>query len=204
LNRCTKLLVVIIGIITGSTGFLHGLAEVMQGNKPTNGVMMADIGAMSLIPNYLFTGIAAMFFGVSMIVWTASSIHKKNGPAVFMTISILLFLTGGGIMMALPVLITWVLATRLDKPLNWWRKVLPERSRKTLSGLWKFSFVSCFVSLLTAILIWIFLTPPGPVYKPPAYVYTCWSFLLLTLVFLVMTIITGFARDINARDGLAL
>lgn len=200
MNNCTKLLVVIIGIITGSTGFLHGLAEAMRGNKPTNGIMMADIGAISLIPNYLLTGIAAMFFGVSMIVWSASSIHKKNGPVAFMVISILLFLSGGGIMMVLPVIIVWALAARLDKPLNWWRKILPERSRKTLSGLWKLSFISCFFSLLTAILIWIFLTPPGPSYKSPVYVYTCWSFLLLAIVFLIMTIITGFARDIVVRD----
>jgi hypothetical protein len=202
-NNCTKIFVVIMGVLTGLTGAMHGLAETMQGNKPTEGLVLAGIGAVTLIPNYLYTGIIAVLAGICIIIWTITSIHKKHGPAVYLALSVLLFLSGGGVALILGFLVTWTLATRIDKPLTWWRKVLDERSGKALSAMWKFSFISCFSALFIAMLIWAVLTPPGPSYKQPVYVYTCWSFLALSLIFLILTIITGFARDIeNDRTGL--
>jgi len=68
-----------------------------------------------------------MLVGLIIIVWSIGFIHTKHGASIFGLLFILLFLFGGGIaaqIMFAPV--TWLVATRINKPLTWWRKVLPE------------------------------------------------------------------------------
>ena len=135
INQSTKLLVIIMGILTGLTGSMHGIAEILQGNKPTEGLVLAGVGVLTVIPNYLCTGIVSTLLGAGVITWTITSVHKKSDPSVYLLLSILLFLTGGGIAITALFLITWGLATIINKPLIWWRKVLSEKIRKSLSGL---------------------------------------------------------------------
>ncbi len=56
-NYCTRLDVTIQGTLVGLAGVIHGGAEVIQGNRPTEGWVLNSIGAFTLIPNYLATGI---------------------------------------------------------------------------------------------------------------------------------------------------
>jgi hypothetical protein len=110
----TRLVVVIQGTIGGLAGMTHGIFEITQGNKPTAGLVFDQTsGAFSILPTYLFSGIAAILVGLALIVWTVGFIHRKNGPVIFLLISMLLFLVGGGIAQVAFFLIAWAVSTRI-------------------------------------------------------------------------------------------
>ena len=64
MNRATKTIVSTIGIILGLSGIDHGIFEILQGNQPTNGLLIQAIGpaqkmweyggeeAFTIIPNF--------------------------------------------------------------------------------------------------------------------------------------------------------
>jgi len=109
INNATKVIVSTLGVILGISGMCHGFFEVLQGNTPTNALIIHAIGtqnmmwaygnepAFTLIPNFLITGIAAIIVSLAVIVWSIGFVHKKNGPFIFLLLFILLFLVGGGL-----------------------------------------------------------------------------------------------------------
>lgn len=199
-NKSTRFLVVIIGILIGLGGVFHGVSETLQGNKPATDIL-ERIGAFTIIPNYLLTGIAAITISILIIIWTIGFIHKKHGPSIFLLLSISLFFVGGGIAHVGVFLLTWAVATRINSPLSWWGKVLSEKPRKALAKLWSAFLIACTICLLIGIGIWLFLTPPGEMYVIDIIDYTCWAFISLGLLFFILAIISGFARDIESRNS---
>lgn len=174
----------------------HGIFETLQGNKPTTDIL-ERIGAFTLFPTYLIAGIATIVVSLSLIIWTIWFIDKKNGPFIFLLLSILLFFTGGGVAIIVGFLITWVVATMINKQLTFWRKVLPKNSRNRLARFWFASLITGFLLLSIGILIWLLFTPPGEKYQINFVDYICWSFLGFGLVVQILTILSGFARDIE-------
>jgi hypothetical protein len=194
---CTRIFVGIMGVLAGFGGMGHGVAEVLQGNKTTGGMLLSDIGAFTIIPNYLYTGIAVIIISAAVMAWTLLAIHRKNGPDVFFALCTALFLTGGGIAQAVFFLLTWAVAIRINNPPDLWKKDGTGSKRKKISGFWPVFIVTAFAVLTAAMMIWIFLTPPGTVQKPQAVQYTIWSLLALSLVLIVLTVVSGFARDME-------
>lgn len=198
-NSSTRIYVLIQGILIGLGGIAHGVFETLQGNTPTGGYLV-HFGIFTLIPNYLITGIAAIIVGLSVIVWTIGFIHTKNGPVVFLALSILLFLVGGGVAIVPFFILTWGVSTRINQPLTWWRKVLLENLRKQLAQLWLAILISGYLFLLTAIGIWLVLSPPSAAYKAPTIIeYILWSFLCIGILWQPLIIVSGFARDIERQ-----
>jgi hypothetical protein len=174
MNRATKTIVSTIGVILGISGLDHGFFEILQGNQPTNGVLIEAIGpnhimwehggegAFTILPTFLLTGILAVLTGILMIIWSVKYIDHKHGPLVFFILNLLLFLFGGGI--AAPILIypaAGLAATRIHKPLTWWRKVLPERLRPVLAKLWPYTLAIGVISMLIGLYIAITGHVPG-------------------------------------------
>jgi hypothetical protein len=140
MNRATRIIVSTIGVVLGIAGMEHGFFETLQGNTRTDGLIIQAIGdaqqmwfygteeAFTILPNFLATGILAMLVGLAIIVWSVWFIHRKNGALVFGLLFILLFLFGGGIAAQIVfVPFIWAAATRITKPLNWWRRILPDQ-----------------------------------------------------------------------------
>ncbi len=198
-NKSIRLYVTIQGILVGLGGMIHGVAETLQGSRPTEGLWSVSIGAFTLIPNYLATGIAAILVGVCLLVWTIGFLHTKHGPTIFLILSIALFLVGGGVAQIVFFLIAWSVSTQINQPLTWWRRTLSEPFRQQLAKMWWVNFVAGYLFLSVGLAIWLFLTPPGATYKDPVMQYTCWASLLVGLVFQLLTIISGFARDIQKQ-----
>ncbi|HET8910646.1 MAG TPA: hypothetical protein VFN23_04235 [Ktedonobacteraceae bacterium] len=95
-NGSTRLFVIIQGVMLGLIGMVQGRAETLQGATPTGGGWLNSIGAFTILPTYFITGIAAIVVSFSLIVWTIGFIHKKNGPLIFLLLSLLLFLSVAG------------------------------------------------------------------------------------------------------------
>lgn len=198
-NQSTRLFVVIEGTAVGLIGMAHGIFETIQGSTPVGGYLV-HFGIFTLIPNYLITGIAAICVGLGMVVWTTGFMDTKHGSMVFLALSILLFLVGGGIAIVLFFIVTWAVSTRVHQPLTWWRRVLPASWRRRLARSWLAIWICGTLLLLAAIGVWLFLSPPSAAYHAPTlFDEVIWSFLGAGILFQPLTIVCGFARDIESQ-----
>lgn len=210
MNKATRITVAVLGTIFGISGMNHGFFEVLQGNVPTGGLFISAIGeaqkmwphgnelAFTLIPNFLVTGIAAMIVGLAIITWSLGFVHKKKGPVVFILLFILLLMVGGGIAQILFFPWIWLISTRINKPLVWWRKILPVKIQKPLGKLWPWSLM--ISSVLLVFVLEIGVTGFVPAVNDPDVVLSIMLFCLgLEVLILPLTFISGFAYDIATK-----
>jgi hypothetical protein len=210
-NQKTRITASIIGVLLGMGGFInHGFFEVLQGYTSTNGFFIEGIGkanrfwvhgteaAFTIIPNFLVTGICVMLVSLAIILWSAKYIQVKHGATVFLSLLILLTLVGGGIGHIVLFLPTWAYATRINKRLDWWKNMLPERLRKALSKLWIYGLSATSISWLIVMELGIFGYFPGQT-NPDTILNIVFLFLFSTVILANLTFICGFARDIEER-----
>ncbi|TAL32639.1 MAG: hypothetical protein EPN93_15765 [Spirochaetes bacterium] len=212
MNKSTKINVATLGVLFGFSGISHGFFEMLQGYAPTGGLFIAAIGeahrmwphgsepAFSLVRNYLVTGIAAMTIGSGVIIWSFWFVHKKNGPTVFLILFIMLLLFGGGIAQVVFFPFFWIVATRINKPLASWRKIVSVRIRKPLGKLWPWSLIISS-SLMVFVLV-IAITGFIPAVKDPDTVLSIMLYCLaVEIVVMPMAFLSGFARDSAMRPN---
>ncbi|NJN65916.1 MAG: hypothetical protein HC884_03960 [Chloroflexaceae bacterium] len=209
MNRATRMNVATIGVIFGFSGMTHGFAETLQGNTPTGGMFINAIaagsswtrwseggeGAFTIVPNFLITGILAMLIGVVIIIWSVRFVHTPRGPLVFLLLFILLFLMGGGIGQVVFFIPAWAVATRINKPLNWWR-MLPAGIRSGLSRAWPGLLTVASLLILTSLGIAIFGYIPG-VQDMEQMLNITLLMVGASLLFFLLAFVAGFARDIE-------
>lgn len=159
----TRVVVAAFGILCGLTGIIAGFFEILQGNNTPSGFVISTIGpkysmaddftyfAMTVIPNFLLTGILAIIISCLVIIWSMIFVHKKYGVIILLALSIMQMLVGGGWVIDLAT-ITCILATRIDKPLNWWRSHLPDYLRIWLVKLLPFSLI-CYTIVAFSMLV---------------------------------------------------
>jgi hypothetical protein len=145
-----RLVVAAFGILCGLTGIIAGIFEVLQGNVATTGFEVSYIGpsysmaddftyfAITIVPNYLVTGILAIIVSSLVLVWSVLFVHRRYGTTILLVLSITQMLVGGGWVIDL-ALIMCILSTRIDRPLDWWRSHLPESVCKTLAKTFSLS-----------------------------------------------------------------
>jgi hypothetical protein len=214
MNRTTRIIVSTFGIILGLTGIDHGFFEILQGNQPTTGLIIQAIGpaqkmwkyggeeAFTIVPNFLITGILAIMVSIAIILWSVRCIHTKHGAFIFGLLLILLFLVGGGI--AAPIVFgppVWVAATRINKPLAWWRNVLPQRLRSILARMWPYTLSISVICVMIGLYIAITGHVPGVDTSDPERILSiCWSFIFGGgWGVLLLTFVAGFAYDVQAE-----
>ena len=209
MNRATRTIVATFGVLLGLGGMDHGFFEVLQGNASTPGLFVHSIGAanrmwlygtedaFTLIPNFLITGLLAMTISLLIVVWSLGFVHKPNGSLVFLLLCVLLFLVGGGVAQVVFFMLAWAVATQINQPLTWWRQVLPEKARRTLAPLWPGTLAIGTLLFLCALEIAIAGFVPG-VPDPELKQYICWSLLVVALGAFLLTIVAGFAHDVQA------
>lgn len=210
--NATRITATVIGVFFGLfSGVNHGFFELLQGNKPTDGLFIPAIGeaqrfwllgtedAFTLIPNFMITGIVSMIVGVAIIVWSIWYLPTKYGRTIFLGLFILSFLVGGGIGQVFFFIPAWAFATRLGKPLTWWRKVLPRRSWLFLSKLWPVTLVLATLVMLIGLEMAIFGYFPG-LTEPEAIQNTALLFVLASALLYVVSFIAGFGHELNRRE----
>ena len=183
----------------------HGYFETLQGNAVPNGTRILAVSpselpfpfghepAMTIIPNFLVTGILAIIFGLLIVIWAAVFVQKKNGGVVLFLLSIILLLVGGGFGPITLLITASVAATRIDKPLTWWRSHLAANLRRLLAKLWPWSFIAAILWVPVEFALGnIFGVKNDPKLNLPL----CYPLLGL----FTLTLITGFAHDSRDRS----
>ena len=95
-----------IGVFAGLGGASHGPGEILQGNLAPSDVMikawpsLTALGgepAMTIVPNFIVTGVLAIIFGLLVATWAGIYVERKNGGILLILLSIVMLLVGGGI-----------------------------------------------------------------------------------------------------------
>jgi len=211
MNTFTRITAAAMGVIFALGGLSHGFFASLQGNTPTDGILIDAIGieyqtwehggeaAMTLIPNFLVTGILAMLVGFIIMIWSIEHIQRKHGATIFLLLFIALVLVGGGIGQIPFFLLGWAVATRINQPLSWWRKNLPAGLRRILAPLWSPLLIASILPVLLALTIAIFGFVPG-VTDDDQKLSIVFSLLGIGLLSYIFTALAAFSRDINAIE----
>lgn len=178
------------------------MGEILQGDKapecifiqswPDNQLyeMLNGEPAMTIIPNYLLTGILAIIVSTVLIIWVILFIERKHGGLIFILLSFITMLVGGGV--AGPVLIgiiVGIAGTRINTQFTWMNNHISTRNR--LSKIWKYSYG---VSVLSWLSLWPGLIILGifvSVTEPLIVIFLT----LLSFVSMLLTIFASFAYD---------
>ena len=213
LNNATRAVVSTFAILVGLAGIEHGFFELLQGNVAPNDMMIDAIGpgqrfweygverALTIIPNFFVTGILATAFGLLVTIWASMFIDRKYGIWVLMHLTIILWLVGGGFALIFMSIIAIITATRINKPLKWWRAHLPAFIRGFLAKLWPWSIISFVVVFVIGVEIAIFGYPLLWFYSAEV-TYAIQSTLAFIMVGLMpVSILTAFAYDIHQRPS---
>jgi len=199
------------GVLVGLAGIEHGFLEMLQGNVTPSDIMIDAIGpeqkfwehaaetALTIIPNFLITGILAILFGLIVTIWAYAFITKKNGARILLLLSIILWLVGGGFAPIFMSILAFATATRINKPLKWWRAHLPVNLRGFLAKLWPWSIITFVLVFVTGVEIAIFGYPLLWFFDANATSTIQWTLALIMVVLWPVSIITAFSYDIQKQ-----
>lgn len=121
----TRVTASILGIFAGlGGGVFHGIGEILQGNVAPDGIyiqaypaMQATAGepAITLVPNFLYTGILAIIMGILVTIWAGAFVGRKNGGWVLILLTIVMLLVGGGIVPVIIGVVGGIIGTRINE-----------------------------------------------------------------------------------------
>ncbi len=197
MRKATQTVATWLGIAAGIAGLEHGYFEILQGSTRPQGLMIASMGspcdpemawnacepAMTIIPNFLITGILAVFLGLTIFVWSVGFIQRKRGGAALILLSVTLLLFGGGLFPPLIGVIAGVAGMQINKPFT--RK--PGNIVCFAAKLWPYPLVTLMVWLLGQFPVGYFFNDS---LKSIMYFG---MFLILTM--LPLSVYTGYACD---------
>jgi hypothetical protein len=199
-----RLVASLVGIYGGLIGAAHGIFEIQQGSMVPEGVMINAIGppcqpeavahacfpALTLIPNFLITGIAALLLSLLAVVWAGFFIHRKRGGLVHILLSGAMLLVGAGFVPLFLGLIAGGVGSRIGKPLSLARKFLPAPLRSVLANGWPWALGVYFLYALG-------FQNLGGVFFPAVMLEYGGLFFLLEYGVLFLAVLTAFAARIE-------
>ena len=204
--HATSLEVSSLGTLGGLISIEHGIFETIQGNIPTNGIIINAIGpghwywkeggerAMTLIQNFLITGIVAIIIGIAIIIWSIKFIQGKYGALGLLTLTVLTLLFGGGIAFFIIGIIISIIATQINKSQIWWDNHLSNKIKKYFTKLWLPFFSISIIVLILLVLGGIF----GIWFLDPDNATIILTYVgLISIGLITFTIIFGFVHDIE-------
>jgi hypothetical protein len=204
-----------LGAIVGLAGMEHGLFEMLQGGVTTSSLVIDAIGpsqklwvgatepALTVVPNFFASGVLAMVVGFLVVVWAVAFVQRKYGAPVLLFLSILLFLVGGGSPPIFLGIVASAVATRINKPLTWWRANLNGNVRGFLAKLWPWSIIAFVLLFWFAVLAAITGLPLVLFFDPKTtdFLPTLSALGYISDVVMLLAVIAGFAFDIQRRTA---
>lgn len=160
MRKATKKTVSIFGTIAGLAAMEHGVGEMLQGNTTPTGTVILSwpnskffsvLGgepAMTILPNFLITGIVTIILSLIFIIWATNFVQKKYGVLGMAVLAITLLLFGGGFGPPLITTILCLAATKINRPLP----SHPGNIRRFIGKLWPWCLVA-------SVVIWLLLMP---------------------------------------------
>ena len=198
MRKATRTVATWLGVVAGIAGLEHGYFEILHGNTRTASLMFASMGppcapetawhacepAITILPNFLITGILALLLGVVILVWSAAFMQRPHGGSVLMLLSVVLLLFGGGVVPPVIGIIGGAAGTRINKP----------APSKPAGGLLRFA-ARLWPWPLVVFMTWALgQFPVGYFFND--FLKSIMGFVLpLVLILLPLSVYTAYARD---------
>ena len=207
-HNAARIVASIFGVLAGLGGLTHGIGEVLQGNVAPSGIVinswtqgpiatnMGGEPGMTIIPNLLVTGVLTIIVSLTIIVWSAAFVQRKNGGRILIVLCIAMLLVGGGFGPPIIGILAGAAGTGIGSPLTGWRKRLSVNARHFLAKLWPWVFGvaainGVFLVVGSVILVYFFGLNNPDLFSSSFY---------LVVLSLPLTILTGTAYDIQNGD----
>jgi hypothetical protein len=204
-DGATRATVAAFGAVAGLAGIEHGIGEVLQGNTPPSGSVIASwpdtdafdvLGgepAMTVVPNLLVTGILAVLASSAFLLWSTVFVRRRNSGVGLIVIAVVMLLVGAGFGPPLLGLVVGAAATRMGAPPRRPHSWHVSRTGRILAQLWPW-FLGCgilaFLLLVPGIVVFSALVGPfSPGLLVPVLTFTALAMMLLAIV-------SGRARDV--------
>lgn len=203
----TRIVASTFGVLVGLAGIEHGLFEMLQGNVRPDSWLFAAIGpaqrfwehgtehAVTVVPNLFVTGILAMIVGLLVAAWSVWFVQRKYGAGVLLLLSILLFLVGGGFAPIFMAIAAAVTATRINKPLTWWRTHIPAVIQTFLAWLWPWSLIAFVLVFVLSVEMAIFGYPFVSFFGADKTLSIVWNMANVMLALILLAPFTAVAHD---------
>lgn len=132
MRRATRIIAASFGAFAGFGGLEHGYFEILQGNVQPPSIMIASMGApcvpekvwhlcepaMTILPNFLMTGILSMLLGAATMVWATAFVQRPKGGVILALLCLGLLLFGGGIFPPLIGIVGGLIGTKINTPVR--------------------------------------------------------------------------------------
>lgn len=197
------------GVLVGLAGIDHGIFEILQGHLPPGEIMIEAIGpaqrfweygteiALTIIPSYLVSGILSIVIGILVILWAIVFIDRKYGAVSLLLLCIILFLVGGGFAPIFMSILASLTAAQINKPLTFWRSILPAFLRQILAKIWSGSLAAFVFLFLISVVIAIFGWPLTSFMDAETALNNLNIISYIMLGFMLLTVLSAFARDMQ-------
>ena len=201
MKTSTRVFASTFGAIMALAGIEHGIGEIFQGSVAPTGIMILSwpeseffrsLGgepAMTVIPNLLLTGVLAVIVSLALLIWSVLFVHRKYGGWVMILLSIAMLLVGGGIFPPIFGILIGAVATRIHAPVSSSKAYRSDG----LARLWPWSYTACIIA-------WLSVVPIGYFFGVNHTVVIL-AILFFALSTLVLTVVSGFARDSQMQTG---
>jgi hypothetical protein len=151
--------------------------------------------AISVVPNFLVTGILTVLVSIVLIIWAAAFVQRPRGGVVLISLSIVLLLVGGGVGSPVVGLLAGVAGLGINAPSTRWRSLQSSRIGSVLGSLWPWAFAvsainGVFLFVGAIVLVYSFEGFDSDLFLGSFY------FAVLSLLF---TLLTGVAYDSQNR-----
>ena len=133
------------------------------------------------------------------IIWSIVFIRKRHGGTGMLIISVLLILMGGGSAPVFLGLSSSLLASKIDKPLNWWNEHLSTRSKSIIGKLWPWIFIITISYSLFSVELAIFGWPLVHLLDLDVFYVILYIAGNIGTLLMVISIISGVAYDLKKK-----
>lgn len=165
------------GILSPETLMINAIG----GSCQPEAVWHACLPALTLLPNFLLSGVVVIILSVIIAVWAGAFIERKNGSLIMIGLAVLLLLVGGGFIPPMLAMVSGGVASLIHRPLAGWRQRIPERVSHALVALWPWALGAYFLWVLPQWLVGSILNNLMIRYSGPLFIIN--NILLLLSVF---------------------
>ncbi|UCE12290.1 MAG: hypothetical protein JSV04_08815 [Candidatus Heimdallarchaeota archaeon] len=208
-HSATRVVASTLGVLVGLAGIEHGILEALQGNVTPDGIWIDAIGpgqrfwenatetAITIIPNYFWTGILAIVIGLIVTIWATVFIERKYGARILFLLSIILWLVGGGFAPIFFSIFATLTATRINNPSKGWDTHFPIRIQILLFKLWPWTVLALVLTFWIGVEIAIFGYPLLWLFNADLTYGIQWILGFTTLGLMLVSILSALTYDIQ-------
>lgn len=201
MRKTTKAVATWFGAVAGIAGIEHGYFEILQGSTQPENLMIASMGppcvpddiwnacepAMTILPNFLVTGILAVIIGLTILVLSIFFVQRKYGGLWLISLSIALLLFGGGLFPPMIGIIGGAAGVKINKPIS---SKQPGRITQFVAKLWPWPLVVFMVWVWGQWIIGYFFND----FLQKKMIYG----VILILTMLPLSVYSGYAYDLRS------